>query len=262
MARETKISWARSTFNPWIGCTEVSPDCDGCYARELDRRWRGGVHWGAGSPRLHTSLKYWNEPYKWNIEAMRTKEFWPVFGGSLCDVFDNEVQDSWRADYWKLIERTRALTWLLLTKRVGNVMKMIPPAWRSGLPPNVWIVMSTGTQELFDRDMPKLAEIPAVVRGVSAEPLRGRVCPKTQWQGILHWMIFGGESAQADLEPRECKIEWIEDGIMNCRAFGVVPFVKQMGTFTTHRGKRVIFGGKGDDPSDWPEHLRVQEWPR
>lgn len=32
MSDETGISWCDSTFNPWVGCTKVSPACDHCYA--------------------------------------------------------------------------------------------------------------------------------------------------------------------------------------------------------------------------------------
>ena len=27
MADNSKIEWARHTFNPWIGCTKVGPGC-------------------------------------------------------------------------------------------------------------------------------------------------------------------------------------------------------------------------------------------
>ncbi len=32
MAENTRIEWADHTFNPWMGCTRVSPACDNCYA--------------------------------------------------------------------------------------------------------------------------------------------------------------------------------------------------------------------------------------
>jgi protein gp37 len=50
-----------------------------------------------------------------------------VFCASLADVFDTEAPDEWRNDLWDLISTTKALTWLLLTKRIGNVAKMLPP---------------------------------------------------------------------------------------------------------------------------------------
>ncbi len=30
MAEHTRIEWVDHTFNPWIGCTRVSPACDNC----------------------------------------------------------------------------------------------------------------------------------------------------------------------------------------------------------------------------------------
>ena len=35
MAENTKIEWCDHTFNPFIGCTKVSPACDNCYAEAL-----------------------------------------------------------------------------------------------------------------------------------------------------------------------------------------------------------------------------------
>lgn len=29
---KTKIEWADYTFNPWMGCTKISPACANCYA--------------------------------------------------------------------------------------------------------------------------------------------------------------------------------------------------------------------------------------
>lgn len=48
MAENTKIEWCDATFNPWMGCTKVSPACQHCYAeRDMDHRY-GKVAWGPG----------------------------------------------------------------------------------------------------------------------------------------------------------------------------------------------------------------------
>lgn len=39
MGEVTNIAWTNATWNPWQGCTKVSPGCDHCYAEALDRRW-------------------------------------------------------------------------------------------------------------------------------------------------------------------------------------------------------------------------------
>ena len=37
MGSKSKIEWTDHTFNPWWGCTKVSPACDHCYAESKAR---------------------------------------------------------------------------------------------------------------------------------------------------------------------------------------------------------------------------------
>jgi len=41
MADQSAIEWTDSTFNPWIGCTKISPACDHCYAETQQVRCCG-----------------------------------------------------------------------------------------------------------------------------------------------------------------------------------------------------------------------------
>jgi protein gp37 len=104
-----------------------------------------------------------------------------VFCASLADVFDNEVPDAWRVDLFRLIEATPNLDWLLLTKRIGNVEKMLDKAgslmaevlvWPK---PNVWLGATICNQDEADRDLPKLLTTPAAKHFLSMEPLLGPV---------------------------------------------------------------------------------------
>ena len=68
MTERTAIEWADSTFNPWIGCTKISPGCDHCYAEaEMDLR-RHRVEWGAGKSRSRTAPANWALPLRWNAQ--------------------------------------------------------------------------------------------------------------------------------------------------------------------------------------------------
>lgn len=73
MADETLISWADMTFNPWVGCTRVSPACDGCYAAHLMETRMGRVQWGGpgigAGTRDRTSAANWRKPIAWNKKA-------------------------------------------------------------------------------------------------------------------------------------------------------------------------------------------------
>jgi protein gp37 len=75
----------------------------------------------------------------------------------------------------RLIDRTPNLDWLLLTKRVGNVLVMLLEIGRDRLPVNVWQGISAVNQDEARRDLPKLARIEATVRWVSYEPALGEL---------------------------------------------------------------------------------------
>lgn len=186
MAEQSAISWTDATFNPWIGCTRVSPACDRCYAaRDNERRkWVDG--WGTGVPRRRT--KTWGEPLKWNRKAALTGYRLRVFCASLADVFDNEVPNEWRSDLWQLMRETPMLRWIILTKRIGNARKMLPADWPFC---NAGLMSTLENQEVWDRDFNKLMDMPAPWHGVSAEPLLG---PIDIGDARPDWIISGGES--------------------------------------------------------------------
>jgi len=158
MADQTGISWTDSTFNPWVGCTKISPACDNCYAEALIDTRLHQAKWGAGQQRVRTSAANWRKPLQWNsrsfwqcsecgwrgeteyttrLRSLASEDYAPVcsscgsaklelarrrvFCASLADVFDNEVSAEWLADLLDLIRRTPSLDWLLLTKRIGRV---------------------------------------------------------------------------------------------------------------------------------------------
>jgi protein gp37 len=189
MAETSGISWTDATFNPWIGCTRVSPACDHCYAARDNERRKWVADWGTGVPRRRT--KTWGDPVKWNRKAQATGYRPRVFCASLADVFDNEVDQSWRDDLWQLIRETPNLRWMLLTKRIGNASKMLPLAWDSGAYEHVGLMATLANQEEWDRDYRKLADLPMAWRGVSAEPLLGPIVIGSAWPD---WIITGGES--------------------------------------------------------------------
>jgi protein gp37 len=188
MGEKTGIEWCDMTFNPWIGCTKVSPGCNLCYAEVLSKRFAPGT-WGVTAPRKQFGPKHWNEPLAWNRKALKAsiemmvKGKHPgifyarprVFCASMADVFDNHPDCvSPREHLWELIRKTPRLDWLILTKRIGNAASMLPEDWGDGYP-NVWLGASIVNQEEADRDIPKLLRTPALTRFLSCEPLLERI---------------------------------------------------------------------------------------
>ncbi|QGA37539.1 DUF5131 family protein [Burkholderia glumae] len=179
MSENSKIEWTDHTFNPWVGCTKVSPGCDNCYAEAMmDTRLRR-VTWGAGQLRARTSAANWREPVRWNA---RHQQFFAahgrrqrVFCASLADVFDNAVPAIWRRDLGALIESTPNLDWQLLTKRIGNAAAMLVDMFPGGMPDHVSLGATVVNQAEADRDIEKLLMTPARRRFLSMEPLLGPV---------------------------------------------------------------------------------------
>lgn len=232
MAENSKIEWTDHTFNPWTGCTKVSPGCDHCYAEGWAKR-SGTVRWGAGEPRRRTTEANWRLPLKWNAQAEREGRRFRVFCSSLADVFDNSVPPEWRRDLFDLISDSPSLDWLLLTKRIGNAPAMIDAAAAEGaiLPTfNVWLGATVVNQEEADRDIPKLLAVPARVRFLSIEPMLGpidlRIPYEWPFKPDLHWVICGGESGPG---ARPMHPDWARSLRDQCKAAGVPFLFKQWG---------------------------------
>ncbi|WP_428661279.1 DUF5131 family protein [Reyranella sp.] len=221
MAEHTRIEWVDHTFNPWIGCTRVSPACDNCYAAAMShrRRW---ARFEARAPRRRTSAGNWLLPLRWNRKAEAAGVRAKVFGPSLADPFDAEVSPEWREDYLRLIEATPSLDWILLTKRPLVARKFF--AGRK-VPDNLWPGITAENQTTLDLRAPHLLAIDARVRVVSAEPLLGPL-DVSQWSAGLGWIIAGGESGP---RARPSNPDWFRSLRAQCVAAGIPLFFKQWG---------------------------------
>lgn len=163
--------------------------------------------------------------------------------------------------------------------------------WLDGTPPaNVWLGATVIDQAEADRDIPKLLAVPARVRFLSIEPMLGPItlppircdrgslpgpggaggitCPDCNGHGErgergclrLHWVIVGGESGP---KARPFVLGHAKDIVRQCRAAGVAVHVKQIGARPVNREgePHPIVDRAGRDPAEWPEELRVQEFP-
>lgn len=291
MGKITGISWTDHTFNAWEGCQRVSPGCENCYAEARNARFnprpdaRGkGVHWGPPSttPRLLRSASYWAQPYKWDRDALAAGKRARVFCSSLADVFEDhpDVVPA-RAQLFALIAETPNLDWQLLTKRPENMGRLAPASWATKWPDNVWAGATAENAEQLARRAPYLRQIPARVRFLSCEPLLEPLDtlldevdpPADGSKPEIQWVIVGGESGP---RARPFLLDWARRIVVDCAELGIACFVKQMGD-----QPRLGFDGEshdpsepsdeirpvkfashhGADPSEWPEDLRVQQFP-
>lgn len=157
--------------------------------------------------------------------------------------------------------------------------------------PNVHLGVSVEDQATADARIPMLFELPAALRWVSYEPALGPVnfgllgtLPSSitgsayrMVHESLSWIVVGGESGPG---ARLFDLAWARSTVRQCREAGVPCFVKQLGAkpiitedirevlklrcghTIENRVARLHFeDSKSKDPSEWPEDLRVREWP-
>jgi protein gp37 len=262
MGEKTLISWCKHTHNHWIGCTKVSPACDGCYAERLMDHRLHRVTWGPHGERALTSDANRRKPLSWNKKAAKsgTRPF--VFCSSLADIFDNQVPPEWRRDLFKLIRETPQLVWLLLSKRPQNIIEMCKEA--GGMPPNVALGTTIEDQKRAEMNVPHLIAAKMVLFPlfvfVSCEPLLGAIDLTSlrnslefgegqRWLNALgshgtgyvyehadsctvpgiDWVITGGETAQGAHEARPSHPDWFRSLRDQCAAAGVEYHHKQNG---------------------------------
>lgn len=258
MAENSKIEWCDHTMNFWIGCQEVSPACDFCYARVQNEHWKWVNGWGPGGERRRTSASNWHKLRVWNRKAGERGIREKVFSNSLSDFFDNHKSVATaRREAWHYIEQSPNLDFLLLTKRPQNIPKMLPDPetgvkpWGDGWP-NVWLGTTVENQEEADRRIPHLLAVPARVRFLSCEPLLGPVdmlrTPRAgdTWDWLtgerensggktntasIDWVICGGESGP---KSRPTHPRWEESLRAQCSDAGVPYFRKQWGDWHPH----------------------------
>jgi len=182
------------------------------------------------------------------------------------------TMDDLRCGVYALIDATPWLDWLVLTKRPENVRRMWLPyvlvenadgqrhddvrTFR----PNVWIGTSISDRKTAEIWLPRLLALRDLtpVLFVSAEPLLGPI----DFSYDVDWVIVGGESGP---RARPCRQTWIRDIVRQCADFERPCFVKQFGSnaeegFGVHR-KLLLKDSKGGDPTEWPEDLRVRQFP-
>ncbi|RVT96307.1 phage Gp37/Gp68 family protein [Rhodovarius crocodyli] len=210
MAESSAISWTDATWNPWIGCTRISPACDHCYAADWAKRHKKEDLWEG---RLHrTSVQTWTLPRRLERQAVKDGRRIRCFVASLSDFFDNQADPAWREEAWAVMRATPHVDFLVLTKRAQNIAKMLPPDWGQGYP-NVALGTTVENQAEADRRVPQLLAVPARLRFLSCEPLLGPVTldgwlpGENGCQSCDDGEGYGNRCSRGDI-PREEQCPW------------------------------------------------------
>lgn len=282
MSANTNIGWTDHSCNLWWGCVEVGPGCDRCYARIMAEKFHPEIKmWGVHEPRLIMKNAF-RDLDSFQRKAAKANEVHSVFINSMSDLAemlpDSHPQraeiDGIRLRFFQAVESGAYpnLIFIWLTKRIGNVSKVVPDRWmKECFPINIWLLATVCNQAEADRDIPKLLEIPAIIVGLSIEPCLGDInleCVNDRpWSGgdgidgtiwtnplkgvedmedslgggryelprALGWVVVGGESGHGF---RELDLEAMQSVIEQCKHYRMPVYVKQdSGLFPGKQGR-------------------------
>ena len=247
---DSKIQWTGKTWNPIAGCSIKSPGCINCYAmrqaariermlpalehyRGLTKPSKNGPIWtGKITSAPDETL---NAPRRWHKPQL-------IFVNSMSDLFHEDAPDPFsiltvmRDCHWH--------TFQVLTKR-SDVMRM---RLRNYAPlPNVLVGVSVERNKEANERRDDLAQLAAAGwrTFVSYEPALGDV----DWSGwgFLSWAIAGGESGP---HARRCWVPNIRSAVKAWRSMDIPTFVKQLGSNVQDRNDA---GFMGEEPDEWPD---------
>jgi protein gp37 len=248
----TTIEWTDASWNPIVGCTEISPGCANCYAARLAAtrlkytpqykglatidnppanigpRWNGEIRF---IPERIEEPKHWKKPRK-------------IFVCDMGDLFHENVADEWIEKVLITIHDCPQHTFQVLTKRADRMLAWFQKEWTiygnfAAPLPNLWLGVSVENQHFANERIPLLLHTPAHIHWISAEPLLGPLDMKglftlrerstlhPGWEG-LDWVVCGGESGP---NARPLHPDWVRSLRDQCNDSCVPFFFKQWGQF-------------------------------
>lgn len=299
----SKIQWTDESWNPVVGCSRISPGCKNCYAATAAQsarlqqfeQYQNVKNWDGEVAFVESQL---HKPLKWRSPKR-------IFVCSMSDLFHENVPDEWRDRVSAVIEKCPQHTFQILTKRPENALKYFQNKtfketceatpdfnlrWK--FLPNVWMGVTVENQQMADKRIPLLLQIPAAVRWLSVEPLledidfldtsvvfveqamHSKNPQSWEWDFIreqgawedfdilsaLNWVVVGGESGR---NARPCAIDWLTSIVQQCKNANTPVFVKQLGSnCCTLPG--LAYGYKdrqGGNIEEFPQELQVREFP-
>ena len=281
MGEKTDIEWCDSTLNLMMGCDGCelrAGTVNTCYAGQIVDKMvsspKGppkGWPLAFDKPLIFAERILLLDKWKDLTGTDRPEKPWlnglprVIFLNDMGDTFTESLPINW---LWPFMEHIAGCPHilLLLTKRPKRMAEFFGKY--VGCPPNVW----PGTSITGPENMSRVADLVTIKSRrlwVSAEPLLSPINlpTKNMETPSLNWVIVGGESGQG---ARPTNIEHIRHVVQQGKSANVPVFVKQLGSNAVDQQSDMpeappyeyLFNSrKGGDMQEWPEDLRVREFP-
>ena len=187
-------------WNPWHGCTKISPGCKFCYVYRQDEMYGSEV---ASSLCRKTGAFYLP------IKRKRDKS-WKIDPGKIvftCFTSDFLLEDAdpWREECWLMMRRRSDLQFFFFTKRIDRFQECIPDDWADGYD-NVIVGCTVENQAMADYRLPIFKSLPIKHKVIIASPLISAMDLSPYLDRTIEEVSVGGESG---VDARPCNYDWI-----------------------------------------------------
>lgn len=189
-----------ANWNPWHGCTKISPGCKYCYVYRQDEMY------GAESlSSLCRKTGNFNLPIKKKRDGSYKIPSGKVVFTCFTSDFLLKDADVWRSECWKMMRARRDCWFYFFTKRIDRLAQCLPSDWGDGYD-NVIIGCTVENQDRADYRLPIFRSLPIKHRSIIAAPLLEHIDISQYLDESIEEVSVGGESG---VEARPCDYDWI-----------------------------------------------------
>ncbi len=195
------------TWNPWHGCTKISPGCKYCYVYRQDEMYKNPV---ASSRCRKTST------FDLPVKLKRDGSYKVPSGSFVYTCFTSDFllkdADEWRTECWRMIKKRSDCWFYFFTKRIDRLESLLPDDWGDGYE-NVLIGCTVENQDRADYRLPIFKKLPVKYKSIIAAPLLEGINIAKYLDDTIDEVSVGGESG---FNARPCCYDWILDIRQQC----------------------------------------------
>ena len=217
-------------WNPWHGCTKISPGCQRCYV------YRRDAEFGKDASKV-TKTSNFDLPLKKDRhkEYKLRPEDGTVFTCFTSDFF-HPAADEWRPEAWEMMKIRSDLDFFFITKRPNRFYEGLPEDWGEGYD-NVTICCTCENQFTANKRLPVFLELPIRHKHIIHEPMLGPINIEKfleQYGNEIECVSCGGESGD---DARILDYAWVLDTHIQCVKYNVAFSFHQTGNHLKKGGK-------------------------
>lgn len=203
-----------ANWNPWHGCTKLSPGCRHCYVYRQDAMY--GSETGSEIARK-------TQAFDLPVKRKRDKSYKLPSGRIVYTCFTSdfllEDADAWRPDCWAMMKERSDCRFYFFTKRIYRFMECVPDDWGDGYN-NVMVGCTVENQAMADLRLPIFLKLPIKYKSIIVAPMLEAMDLSNYLDSTIRMVSCGGESGR---EARPLDFDWVLALREQCIAAGV-PF--------------------------------------